>query len=240
MLIRDRQKRPKRRVILISAAFALGVAAAVVAFRMRDDPAVMDDIDRHFAGLDRGRYEPTGYPGDPGGNRAQEGEGTLSGGGKRLPAAGGAGRRAGAARKGASREGSTADGAPGGAGDPQEAPIREGVRQVAPLTYEIDGALAAEARKNPRPFVRRARAALEEVDGEPVGFRIRLRGNEALRAIGIEDGDVVTAVNGRPLRSVDEVIVAAAALRFSDRFRLDVLRGDQKLSFYYRVGQGAP
>jgi hypothetical protein len=242
VIVRDGKRRSKRKIILIAVAFALGVAAAAAAFTLRDDPEVVDDIDRHFASL--GRYEdgPLAHSSTPGGDRAPGGDEPRSSRGRRAAAAG---------RSARSATGDVRSGSPGGSsqrgqsvdafGDTREMSSWEGIRRIDPTTYAIDQALAQSARRNPRPFLRHARAAVEKVGEDSIGFRIGgLREDSAIRAVGLENGDVITAVNGHALTSVDEVIAAVASARFSDKFRLDILRGDQALSLYYRVETETP
>ena len=69
-----------------------------------------------------------------------------------------------------------------------------------------------------------------------VGFRIAgIAKGSALHAIGLRNDDVVVAVNGYKLTSIDEVLLAVSALKFAKKYRVDLLRGGKRRSLYYRV-----
>jgi general secretion pathway protein C len=111
-----------------------------------------------------------------------------------------------------------------------------GIHKVAPGTYVIDQSLVSDAQSQPLKYTGGARADMVEKNGRSVGFRVSgISKKSALYAAGIRNGDVLTNVNGHKLTSVDEAVLAAASLRFSDKYRVDLLRGDQKRYLYYRV-----
>jgi hypothetical protein len=112
----------------------------------------------------------------------------------------------------------------------------EGIRNIAPGTYLLDEELVAAARQRPRAFATGVRARLVSDNGKPLGFQLAgVSPRSAVHAIGLRNGDVLLAVNGFKLRSIDEAVLAATSLRFADKFRVDVKRGAQSRSFYYRV-----
>ncbi len=111
-----------------------------------------------------------------------------------------------------------------------------GIREVAKGTFVIDSSLMDAAQKDPRRFTGNARTVIAERRGEPAGFKLGgIQRSDVLYAIGLRNGDIVTAVNGHELKSIDEVLVAVTALRFSKQYRVDILRNNKPRSFYYRV-----
>ncbi len=213
-----------------------GVAAALAASRFQGDEAVMDEIDKHFetvalitsndddeSGVTRyatsSEIPPrsgfrTGSAADPEKRKAY----------RRKP------------RRSESFETGSRDRKDGG-----KKSTWKGVRKVAPGTYEIDAKLVASARKNPRKYIRSAGAVPVQKEGRLIGFRILgVREGDPLYVLGLRDGDVLTSVNGYTLDSAENAALAASTLRFADKYRVDLLRGDGTRSFYYRVGKEAP
>jgi hypothetical protein len=239
-LPKPKQRKTRRRkavVIAIFAALALCGAAIFLGFKLRGDPEVMDDIERHFKHLERYAAKPIEYASSAGADRNEDRDEHLFSRGRRTASSGEAARRASRSeRNRPKRSDSRHSGLHGASRLPEVESRWEGIRLVAPLAYTIDAALLDEARKGPRRFTGSAWATLAKVEGEPAGFRINgIREGDAIQALGLLNGDVVTAVNGHELKGVDEALAAAAALSFSQKFRVDILRGSQKLSLYYRV-----
>ncbi len=120
--------------------------------------------------------------------------------------------------------------------EPKPEPRWEGIQQVAAGTYLLDPTLVSDAQKRPQKYIRGARAELEEQNGQPIGYRLTgIRKGSPLHAAGFRNGDVLTNVNGHKLTSADEAILAAAALKFADKYRVDLLRRDKRRYLYYRV-----
>jgi membrane-associated protease RseP (regulator of RpoE activity) len=235
----------RRVVVVVIAAFVVGVVAAVLAAAtMGGSSEVMDDIDRHFDSLDSPYYEPENYQADAPDipvaasdkrrnarvlRRPEPESGEKNGAAKKQGKKKGRKRAKSGAKSSASKgRGKTSDG--------KETSAFAGVRKVAPGTYVIEEALASDARKQPRKYTRGASAHPVEKDGKIVGFRILGVGQgSALSAIGIRNGDVVLAVNGYELKTMDQVLLAVSALRFAKKYRVDLLRGGGRRSLYYRV-----
>ncbi|MCP4679250.1 MAG: hypothetical protein GY854_27935 [Deltaproteobacteria bacterium] len=218
--------------IALCTAFALG-AAAFVSLKLRGDAQVMNDIDKHFGAFNSYAPTPDDYRGIPQEDDSMQSPGTgiRSSGGK------GYGRRTQKPRNTDRRIRRSRGSKSSREQHPAQSTTRwEGIRELAPGTYAIDENLINDAKKNPRKFTGGARASKAEQSGKMVGFKInRIGRDNALHAIGLRNGDVITAANGFPLTSPDEVVIAAAALRSSKKFRVDILRNNQKRSLYYRV-----
>jgi general secretion pathway protein C len=95
-----------------------------------------------------------------------------------------------------------------GGRDADQAPLRAGV-QV------IDGLFRAEP-------VREA--------GRVTGYRITQGNAVMLDAMGVRNGDVVTAVDGRPVSDISDLSAEFTRLRGRDRFSLSINRGGLPLS----------
>jgi sarcosine oxidase gamma subunit len=112
------------------------------------------------------------------------------------------------------------------------------IREIAPGTWLISRNTYAHARKHMTSYVGNARAELvENGNGNgPLGFRLKnIKKNSALHRIGLRSNDILIAINGFPLNSVENVTLAIASFKKASQFRLDLLRKDNKRSFYYKI-----
>lgn len=236
------QKRIGRAVVIVGTLVVLGGAAAVVAAsRLRGDDAVLEDIDHHFETValitsnDDGASEPgaSRYASNPEVPRYRSRVRPESGVNQKnaKPSRRSQHRRSGSPSSSDSK---------GSKADSGKSPWK-GIRRVAPGTYEIDPNLVAKARQNPRKYLRSAGAVPMNKDGRLLGFQIfGIRKGDPLHALGFRDGDLLASVNGYKLDSVENAALAASALRFAEKYRVDLLRGGGLRSFYYRVGKTPP
>jgi general secretion pathway protein C len=111
----------------------------------------------------------------------------------------------------------------------------DGVRQTGPRSYEVRrGAIdrvlgGGVARSWPRVVpVERA--------GGPIGIRLAgVDRDGPLAAIGLLEGDVLLAVNGRSLATPDAALAAYTTLRAADHVRLAVDRGGRRVELDYLI-----
>ncbi|HFD81155.1 MAG TPA: type II secretion system protein GspC [Gammaproteobacteria bacterium] len=88
-----------------------------------------------------------------------------------------------------------------------------------------------EIRKNPSAFMDYVRATPARQGGKFIGFRLaagRQRG--ALRELGLQPGDIVTAINGVTIDSPAKGMKAMQALGEGDTVSVTLLRGGQETS----------
>lgn len=109
------------------------------------------------------------------------------------------------------------------------------VRQVDGSTWEVERAILDEIRQNPAQ-VRGARVMPAQQDGKMVGFRLfGVRPDSPYRLIGLESGDVLVAINGHSLTSMDEALRAYSRLQDESNLRLEVERRGSRSTLTYRV-----
>ena len=220
-----RKHRKLLRIAVVVAIFLLlGVTAAVWALdKMKGDPEIIDDIDRHFSKVSAAQTADQ----TPHVENTQKEMDTAAR--SVAPVKQKTSRTKSGQRRSRPRK------PPRAAQSPQQPPW-PGISKIAPATYTISPALAASARSNPKPFIQGARAVLTAQNGTPVGFRlVRIFPGTALFAAGLRNGDILTAVNGNKLSSIDDALLAAGTLKMADRFRVDLLRGGRPVSLYYQV-----
>ncbi len=229
-----KNKALKRIIFAVSAILILGAAVfGVFAVMSRTAPEIADDIDRHFATLDKYAPTPDDYKMEPDQRLSNESRHHVIAGSRNNRIRENATQKK-ERKRARSRNTIRKHDRPS---PPLESESRwEGIRNVAPGTYVVDNALVTEAQKNPKQFIDGARASVHKRNGEPVGFMLKSIGtNNVLFAIGLRSGDILTAVNGHHLGSVDQALFAAAAVGSSRKFRVDILRNNQPRSLYYRV-----
>ena len=116
-----------------------------------------------------------------------------------------------------------------------------GIRKIAPGTWLVSSKRYTHAQNNIMDYAGEAHAALVEDSNGPIGFGLhRIKKGSYLHDIGLREQDVLIAINGHPLNSIENVTLAIASFKNATRFRLDLLRWESKRSFYYKVVSNSP
>lgn len=124
-------------------------------------------------------------------------------------------------------------------GDPKAAPPRVAARVIAsaddisqgiqvdgPLERTVDRAVVDAALANPAQFARSVRVRPFKKDGEVTGFRLRrIQKGSPFEMLGARQGDIIHAVNGVKLNSVDQALAAYQNLRGDSRLQFEITRG---------------
>lgn len=107
-------------------------------------------------------------------------------------------------------------------------------KDTATGTYLVDGALIEEVAADPYVLIAKDSARLTEL---PNGFFrfSRVASGDLAYLLGLRTGDVVKRVNSRPLRTLDDCLNAAAALRTAKRLSLAVERRGTTKLLEYRI-----
>jgi general secretion pathway protein C len=88
-----------------------------------------------------------------------------------------------------------------------------------------------EIKQNPSSFMNYVRAAPYREDGKFVGFRLQAgRQPDAFNQLGLQSGDIVTAINGVQIDSPSTGMKAMRALGDGDSVNVTLLRGGQETS----------
>ena len=123
----------------------------------------------------------------------------------------------------------------GGAHQQLEAEIASKVKQVNATTWEVDRSILDFLKANPTA-ARGVRVMPWMQDGKPAGFKItRLSSRSPVSKIGVERGDVLTAVNGTQLTGPDKVLAMMTQLQTLNRVVVDVERGGKTVSLTYLI-----
>jgi general secretion pathway protein C len=117
----------------------------------------------------------------------------------------------------------------------QKRPYEDEIKKVGENSFEIDRALVMRLMKNP-PRNAGARVRPMEVNGEVKGFKVSaIRRNSLVAALGVENGDVIQAVNGMELTTPDRMLEIYSKLRDLDSFSLSIMRGGKPVTMSYAI-----
>jgi general secretion pathway protein C len=120
-------------------------------------------------------------------------------------------------------------------GAPARAPM-EGVREVGPNQYEIDGAVIDSTLSNLNTIATQARIVPSFKNGVANGFKLfSIQPNSLYASIGIENGDVIQRVNGYEINSPEKALELYQKLQQSSNVTLELERGGQVIRKQYTV-----
>jgi general secretion pathway protein C len=108
--------------------------------------------------------------------------------------------------------------------------LTDGIRRVGDDRYEVDRSLIDQLTANPAMI--RGAVAMPSTKGLLLS---RVRPGSPFAAIGLHSGDTVTDVNGRSLRSPDEMLDAYAALKNASTLTVTVDRKGQTRTLQYAI-----
>lgn len=200
----------------------IGTGFSWVYYKARGDREVMEDVERHFASLpsNSARKASKGKRPPPASAAVMSQETQKT----QKPASNATGTKEKARGSGKQRPAR------------RPSPKKKAIDKVAPATYVVDAKLFAEALKNPERYAKEITVTMAEKDGKSSGFKISdIKRKSRFFALGLRRGDVLKAVNGFKLESLDHVFVALAALELNTMFRLDILRKGKPISLYYSL-----
>lgn len=112
------------------------------------------------------------------------------------------------------------------------API-EGIRLVSESTYEVDPD-APIFEGAPESLMTSARILPHQTDGQVDGLRLYgIRRQSVLAALGLQNGDTVTTINGREVSGPDTALAAYSELRAAERIEVVVQRRGAPITLTY-------
>jgi general secretion pathway protein C len=121
------------------------------------------------------------------------------------------------------------------AGEPGSAdPLIATVKRVDDTTYEVPRATVEAWTADPGLVISGGRGVPVVDVGEQSGFKLyAIRPGSAYAALGLQNDDVVRAINGTPLGSGDQILVLIA--RSTRQISLDLLRRGQSIILNYLI-----
>lgn len=95
-------------------------------------------------------------------------------------------------------------------------------------TCHVQRRLIESLLENPEQLARLARIVPVQDGGRTIGFRLMgIRRDSLIEAVGFQNGDLVTQVNGKAANSVDAMMSLAMSLKTEETFTIE-LRRDEK------------
>jgi general secretion pathway protein C len=112
----------------------------------------------------------------------------------------------------------------------------QGVRKVADNRYDIDKQVIESALSNLNTLATQARLVPSFENGVANGFKLfAIQPGSLYSAIGIENGDVITRINGYEVNSPDKALEVYQKLRESCHVTIEVERGGQVVKKDYNI-----
>lgn len=112
----------------------------------------------------------------------------------------------------------------------------DGVRKLTDARYEIDKAVIDSSLSNLNTLATQARLVPSFKNGVANGFKLfQIQPGSLYSSIGIENGDVITRINGYEINSPDKALEIYQKLRESSHVTLELDRGGQNIKKDYSI-----
>jgi general secretion pathway protein C len=112
----------------------------------------------------------------------------------------------------------------------------DGVRKLTDTRYEIDKAIIDSSLSNLNTLATQARLVPSFKNGVANGFKLfQIQPGSLYSSIGIENGDVITRINGYEINSPDKALEIYQKLRESSHVTLELDRGGQNIKKDYSI-----
>jgi general secretion pathway protein C len=114
--------------------------------------------------------------------------------------------------------------------------LERGIKKLGEHRYEVERRTLDAVLENVGLLSRSVRPVPALADGKMTGFRLLgVHADGPLAKVGIENGDVLSSINGLELSSPDKVIEAFHRLRSASHFSLALARGHRRITNDYAV-----
>lgn len=120
--------------------------------------------------------------------------------------------------------------------------LGEGVDVAARCVAEackVDRAFIRAALADPSELMRQARVVPSIKDGVSAGFKVYgIRSRSTAKLFGLRNGDLLTAVNGSSLKTMDEAMAAYTAHKGAEKFVISIVRKGNPVSLTVELVDG--
>jgi general secretion pathway protein C len=104
------------------------------------------------------------------------------------------------------------------------------------LNYTISRDLIHQSINNMAQLMSAVRMTPYLRDGNPEGFRLTQIKNDSLfKAMGLQDGDILTSINGRSILAAEDMMKAYDAIKEGNSFTVTIMRNNRSTTLNYRV-----
>jgi general secretion pathway protein C len=120
--------------------------------------------------------------------------------------------------------------------DPLSQEMAQGIKKTGEHTYEIQRKTLEAVLGNMNALSRSARIVPEIRDGKAAGFRLySVRPDGPFAQIGMQNGDVINAINGLDLTSPEKALEVYSKLKSASHLSVGVERNGQKVTKDYSI-----
>jgi len=113
---------------------------------------------------------------------------------------------------------------------------RSGIRRISDNERVVPQATLRQQLQNLPQLLTQAKAVPHTENGQQTGFRVvEIQDGSVFHDLGLEREDVIRAVNGTPLRTIDDALKAYSNLKSARSFQLDLLRRGRPLTIDFSV-----
>jgi general secretion pathway protein C len=120
--------------------------------------------------------------------------------------------------------------------DPLAESLAKGVKKTGPNSYEVQHATLDSLLGNMAALSRAARIVPEMKDGKSAGFRLlAIRPDGPFAVIGLQNGDVISAINGLEMTSPDKALEVYTKLKTANHLSVGLERNGQKVTMDYNI-----
>jgi len=120
--------------------------------------------------------------------------------------------------------------------DPLAAELDKGIKKLGEHNYEVQRGTVDALLGNMGALAKGARIVPETKDGKPAGFRLfSIRPDGPFAKIGLQNGDVVSAINGLEMNSPDQALLAYTKLKTANHLSVAIERNGQKITKDYNI-----
>lgn len=104
------------------------------------------------------------------------------------------------------------------------------IQKISDTEAVVERSLINELLANPANFVKSVRVRPQREGGKVVGYKLRrFQANSPLAALGAQKGDVIQAVNGVDLTSMDKALGAFQSLRSANDLKFSITRAGKPM-----------
>ena len=114
--------------------------------------------------------------------------------------------------------------------------LDQNIKRVSDTEYSVTREMVDKVLANQAALMRSARIVPHEVDGKVVGVKLYgIRRNSLLGQLGLQNGDLMRAINGYDMTSPDRALEAYSKLRSTDSLTVAVQRRGSNLNMNYKI-----
>ena len=122
------------------------------------------------------------------------------------------------------------------ASDPLMAELDKGLKKTGEHTFEVQRSAVDSLLGNMSVLSRSARIVPEIKDGRAAGFRLfSVRPDGPFAKIGLQNGDVISAINGLDMTSPDKALEVYTKLKSASHLSVGLERNGQKITKEYNI-----